>query len=65
MVTSSAPQGGIVEVLSRTTVAPRSHVVLMRVGTRILVVSDSPAGMRTLASVEDAEEVAELLGAID
>lgn len=65
VVSTVAPQGSVVEVLSRTTVAPRSHVVLMRVGTRILVVSDSTAGMRTLASVDDAAEVAELLGAID
>ncbi len=65
VVSTVTPHGGIVEVLSRTTVAPRSHVILMRVGTRVLVVSDSTAGMRTLASVEDAEEVAELLGAID
>lgn len=65
VVSTATPQGGIVEVLSRTTVAPRSHVVLMRVGTRILVVSDSTAGMRTLASVQDAEEVAELLGAVE
>lgn len=61
----SVASGSVVEVLSRTTVAPRSHVVLMRVGQRILVVSDSSAGMRTLASVHDAEEVAELLGAVD
>jgi len=54
----------VVEVLSRTTVAPRSHVMLLRVGGRVLVVSDSSAGMRTLASVEDAQEVADLLGAV-
>ena len=65
VVSTAAPQGGVVEVLSRTTVAPRSHIVLMRVGMRILVVSDSPSGMRTLASVHDAEEVADLLGAIE
>lgn len=64
VVSTAAPQGGVVEVLSRTTVAPRSHVVLMRVGQRILVVSDSTAGMRTLASVAEPEEVAELLGAV-
>ena len=65
VVSTATPQGSVVEVLSRTTVAPRSHVVLMRVGMRILVVSDSPSGMRTLATVQDAEEVAELLGAIE
>ena len=54
----------VVEVLSRTAVAPRSHVMLLRVGGRVLVVSDSSAGMRTLASLEDAEEVADILGAV-
>ncbi len=58
-------QGSVVEVLSRTMVAPRSHVVLLRVGNRILIVNDSPNGMRTLASVEDPEEVAGLLASID
>jgi flagellar biogenesis protein FliO len=65
VVSTIAPQGAVVEVLSRTTVAPRSHVLLLRVGTRILVVNDSTNGMRTLAAVEDAEEVAELLGSIE
>jgi len=63
--TKAAPQGSVVEVLSRTTVAPRSHVLLMRIGSRILIVNDSTAGMRTLATVEDPEEVADLLGALD
>lgn len=65
VVSLAAPQGAVVEVLSRTTVAPRSHVILMRVGQRILIVSDSSAGMRTLASVDDPAEFAELLGAVD
>lgn len=51
----------VVEVLSRTAVAPRNHVVLMRVGQRILICSDSGNGMNTLSEVTDPEEVAELL----
>jgi flagellar biogenesis protein FliO len=54
----------VVEVLSRTTVAPRSHVMLLRVGGRVLVVSESTAGMRTLASLEEPEEVADILGSV-
>ncbi|MFP4144531.1 MAG: flagellar biosynthetic protein FliO [Phycisphaeraceae bacterium] len=57
----AAGSSPVVEVLSRTTVAPRNHVLLLRVGGRILVVSDSAGGMRTLESVTDPEEVAELL----
>ena len=65
VATTNTPRGSVVEVLSRTTVAPRSHVVLMRVGQRILIVNDSPNGMRTLGVVDEPEEVAELLGAIE
>jgi len=54
----------VVEVLARTAVAPRNHVLLLRVGSRILVVSDSSGGMRTLANIDDAEEVAGLIGAV-
>jgi flagellar protein FliO/FliZ len=59
--TSSSP---VMEVLSRTTLAPRNQVLLVRLGQRILVVGDSPAGLRTLANVDDAEEVASLLAAV-
>ena len=59
---SSTP---VVEVLTRTAVAPRNHVLLLRVGQRILVVSDSGGGMRTLASVDDQQEVADLLAAVN
>jgi len=54
-----------VEVLSRTTVAPRNHVLLLRVGRRVLVVNDSTHGMRTLSDIEDAEEVADLLQTVE
>jgi flagellar biogenesis protein FliO len=54
----------VVEVLSRTAVAPRNHVLLVRVGGRVLVLGDSSAGLRTLANVDDPEEVANLLEAV-
>jgi flagellar biogenesis protein FliO len=54
----------VVEVLSRTTVAPRNHVLLLRVGQRVLVVGDSSAGLRTLADVDDPDEVAVLLQSV-
>ncbi|MEL7087632.1 MAG: flagellar biosynthetic protein FliO [Planctomycetota bacterium] len=53
-----------VEVLSRTTVAPKNHVLLLRVGQRVLVVSDSGAGLRTLANLDDPEEVASVLQSV-
>lgn len=53
-----------VEVLSRTSVAPRNHVLLVRVGGRILVLGDSASGLRTLADVTEPDEVASLLEAV-
>jgi flagellar biogenesis protein FliO len=50
-----------VEVLSRTAVAPKNHVLLLRVGQRVLVVGDSAQGLRTLTELDDPDEVAEVL----
>ncbi|MEM1110060.1 MAG: flagellar biosynthetic protein FliO [Planctomycetota bacterium] len=54
----------VVEVLSRTPVAPKNHVLLLRVGQRVLVVGDSSSGLNTLADVDDPEEVASLLQSV-
>jgi len=62
--TSTRPASSAVEVLSRTTVAPRNHVLILRVGNRLLVVGDSNNGMRTLANIEDEEEVANILATV-
>lgn len=50
-----------VEVLSRISVGPRQHVVLLRMGSRILVVADSAGQMRPLANIDEPEEVASIL----
>jgi len=54
----------VIEVLSRTPVAPKNHVLLLRVGQRVLVVGDSSSGLSTLADVTDPEEVATLLQSV-
>jgi flagellar biogenesis protein FliO len=60
----AAGHSPVVEVLSRTSVAPRSHVLLVRLGQRILVLGDGAGGLRTLAQLEDPDEVAEMLRAV-
>ncbi|MEM1211519.1 MAG: flagellar biosynthetic protein FliO [Planctomycetota bacterium] len=55
----------VVEVLSRSMIAPRNHVLLLRVGGRVLVVSDSSSGTRTLCEVTDPVEVADLMQAVE
>ena len=51
----------LVEVLSRTTVTSRNHILLVRVGDRVLVLGDSASGLRTLADVQDPDQVASML----
>jgi flagellar biogenesis protein FliO len=53
-----------VQVLSRSLVAPRQSVVLMRVGRRLLVVADNGSQLASLAQITDADEVAALVGQV-
>ena len=43
----------------RVSIAPRSSVVLLRMGQRILVVGDGNGTMNTLAVIDDPEEIAD------
>jgi flagellar biogenesis protein FliO len=60
---SAASHSAMLEVLGRVKVAPRSNVLLIRLGHRLLIVSESTAGLSTLANIDDPEEVATLLRA--
>lgn len=51
-----------VRVLGRTPIAPRQQVILLHVGRRVLVVGDSGGRLANLGTIDDAEEIAELLG---
>lgn len=55
------PAGGL-KVLGRLALAPRKGLVLVQVGARILVLGVSEQGVNSLASIEDPQEVAQLLG---
>ncbi|MEM1060893.1 MAG: flagellar biosynthetic protein FliO [Planctomycetota bacterium] len=49
------------ELLGRTAVGPRQHVVLLRVGRRVLVLAQADGALSTLAEIDQPEEVATLL----
>jgi flagellar biogenesis protein FliO len=52
----------VIQVLSEATITPRSKVLLVRVGRRVIVVGDSGTQMSPLAEITDADEVAALVG---
>lgn len=66
---SGAPGGptsrGLVEVLGRTTVGPKTQVIFLRINERVIVAGQTPAGMTTLASISEPDEVATLLAQAD
>lgn len=61
---SASSNAAVVEVLSRTTIAPKNHVVLLRVAGRILVCNDSGQGMTTLSTIDDPHEIATILAEV-
>ena len=61
----AVPGGGgstrAVQVLSRTTLAPRQHLLLIQVGRRVVLVANSGVQMNTLCEMQDPDEVADLM----
>jgi len=51
-----------VQVLSRSLIAPRQSVMLMRIGRRLLVVADNGSQLASLSEITDPDEVAALIG---
>lgn len=51
-----------VQVLSRSSITPRQHILLLRVGRRVIVVGEAGSQMNSLAEITDPDEIASLLG---
>lgn len=57
-VSGSAANSEVMEVLARTTVAPRQQLLLVRLGSRLVLVGSWRDGMSALANINDPAEVA-------
>jgi flagellar biogenesis protein FliO len=53
---------GVIEIISRTALAPRQSLCLVRVGQRMVLVGVSQDSLRTLDVISDADAVAALAG---
>ena len=58
-------RGEAIEVLARSSVLPRQHLLLVRLGRRVLLLGSTAAGLSTLAEIQDGEEIAELMEVIE
>jgi flagellar biogenesis protein FliO len=54
--------GGVVQILSRTSVSPRQQLMLIQVGRRIVLVANCGVQMNALCEISDPDEVASLAG---
>jgi flagellar biogenesis protein FliO len=61
---SARTANGAVRILSRTAIAPRQQILLIRVGRRILVLADQGTTLSHLYSMTDADEISELMGSL-
>jgi flagellar biogenesis protein FliO len=52
----------VVEVLGRTSIAPRQNLVVVRFGSKLVLVSQQPGETRTIAEIQDTNEVGRLAG---
>jgi len=52
----------VVQLLTRSALTPRQHLLLVRVGRRLLVVADCNGQLNSLSEITDADEVATLIG---
>jgi len=58
---AAAKNHAVGEVLTRIAIAPKNHIVLVRLGQRVLVLGDGPNGLSLLTELSEPEEVAEVL----
>lgn len=63
-VTSVGRSSRAIQVLSRSPLSPRQHLVVLRVGQRLLIVADGGGQMNTLTEITDPDEVAALIGQV-
>lgn len=54
--------GGLVDIIARTPLTTKSSLVLVKLGRRLVLLGVTPDRVNTLATVEDADQVACLLG---
>jgi flagellar biogenesis protein FliO len=52
----------VIRVISRSVVGPKQQFLLVQIGRRLVLVGDSGANMSSLAEIDDADEVASLVG---
>ena len=57
----AATSPGLVEVMARVPISPKTYVLFLRIGQRIIIAGQTQAGLNTLASFDDPDDVAEVL----
>jgi len=62
---AGSASAGLVEVMARVPIAPKTHVLFLRIGERVIIAGQTQAGLNTLASFDDPDDVAEMLAHVE
>jgi len=62
---TAASSAGLVEVMARVPIAPKTSVLFLRIGQRIIIAGQTQAGLNTLAEFDDPDDVAEVLAHVE
>lgn len=63
--TAAGVNAALIEVLARTNIGPKTHVLFLKVNQKVIIAGQTPAGLNPLATLEDPEEVAWILGQVE
>jgi len=58
---SPAAAGRLVELLGRSNIGPRTHILFLRINRQIIVASQTPQGLSTLAVLDQPDDIAWVL----
>jgi flagellar biogenesis protein FliO len=61
---TASTNGGVMSVIARCGVGPRQQLMLVKLGRRVILVGNGGAQMNALCEINDADEIAQLLGMI-
>lgn len=63
--TPTGASAALIEVLARTPIGPKTQVLFLKMNQRVIVAGQTPAGLNTLATIDEPEDVAWILSQVE
>lgn len=63
--TPASVNSPVLDVLTRVSISPKSNILVLRMSGRLLLVGESASGLQPIANIDDPDEVAHILKAVE